>query len=107
MRQLSYTLSNVAVKLISQNNETNKEFKIELLSGGFEDRFIPSLSDETKHQIEGSFKITGNEKLRELSLSAADKVELTEEDSLLREMMGCKDDASEKGNLAFTALEVL
>ena len=41
--------------------------KLNILHGGLEDRFIPTLSSETKRQIEGSFKITSDEKLRNYS----------------------------------------
>jgi hypothetical protein len=34
--------------------------KLNVLQGGIEDRFIPGLSNSTKIQIEGSFKITGD-----------------------------------------------
>ena len=66
MRQMSYTLGFVAGRLIQQDES---EFKVDdslgrlnILQGGFEDRFIPILSENTKTQIEGSFKITGNKK---------------------------------------------
>ena len=35
--------------------------KLNILQGGIEPRFIPLLSNETKVQIEGSFKITNDE----------------------------------------------
>lgn len=57
---LNYTMSVVGSRLIDSDVTVPKHFRIELLSGGFQDRFIPSLSDETKRQIEGSFKITGD-----------------------------------------------
>ena len=36
---------------------------VNILQGGIENRFIPGLSETTKMQIEGSFKITGDKEL--------------------------------------------
>jgi len=46
------------------------------LQGGVEARFIPQLQAETKVQIEGSFKITKDSKMRELALKKDTEVEL-------------------------------
>ena len=68
-------------------NEESEEKKglnqLNILQGGIEARFIPSLSQETKTQIEGSFKITGSSRLQQLALQDEDKVILTATDSLL------------------------
>ena len=45
-----------------------------ILQGGIEARFIPSLSQETKTQIEGSFKITNDRQLQSLALQNEDQV---------------------------------
>ena len=85
----------------------DKKFKIELLSGGIEERFIPTLSDETKRQIEGSFKIVEDQKLRELSLASADSVQLTDEDKLLSFIIDGKRGESDAADLAIESLNVL
>ena len=54
--------------------------KLELIQGGFDDRFIPSLSEKTKTQIEGSYKIVGKKALRRLSLEKTDSVVMTNQD---------------------------
>lgn len=46
-------------------------------------RFIPALSNETKTQIEGSFKITNDKQLQQLALQGEDKVVTEASDSLL------------------------
>lgn len=71
MRQCCYTMGIVANQLIrnpkekeakEEDPETKKnkiDFKkLIMLQGGLEMRFIPELSDETKKNIEGFFKIT-------------------------------------------------
>ncbi len=45
-------------------------------------RFIPTLSLETKTQIEGSFKITNDKQLQQLALQGEDKV-ITEASDIL------------------------
>ena len=57
--------------------------KLNVLQGGIEKRFIPSLSEATKIQIEGSFKITGDKTLQRLALSEASDVALDPEDQML------------------------
>lgn len=44
---------------------------------------IPCLSEKTKVQIEGSFKITGDKALQKLALTEADDVERNTDDELL------------------------
>ena len=47
--------------LTNEESEERKNLsQLNILQGGIEARFIPSLSQETKRQIEGSFKITGS-----------------------------------------------
>ena len=54
-----------------------------MLQGGIEDRFIPGLSEPTKLQIEGSFKITGDKELQRLSLADASTIMSNSEDNVL------------------------
>lgn len=61
--------------------------KLNILQGGVEPRFIPSLSAETKRQIEGSFKITNDTDLRELALQNDDQVTLEPSDQLYSEIV--------------------
>ena len=65
-RQLGYTIGIVTYRLIQmedleQSSGLAALNKLNILQGGIEDRFIPTLSDETRKQIEGSFKITADE----------------------------------------------
>ena len=64
MRNFSYVLCHVAFRLIKTESTTDKVAKQELISGGYETKFIPLLQESTKLQIEGSFKITGDSQLR-------------------------------------------
>ena len=48
--------------------------QLNILQGGIENRFIPQLSEPTKIQIEGSYKITGDKELQKLSLADASSV---------------------------------
>ena len=57
--------------------------KLNILQGGIENRFIPGLSEVTKIQIEGSFKITGDKELQKLALSENEQIVLESEDKLL------------------------
>ena len=63
-RAVCYAIGHVSYRLILLNvddgEESKKLSKLSLLQGGIESRFIPSLSRETKLQIEGSFKITND-----------------------------------------------
>jgi hypothetical protein len=45
------------------------------------------LSEPTKLQIEGSFKITGNKQLQKLALSGPDAVVMMHDDDMLRDIM--------------------
>jgi hypothetical protein len=47
-----------------------------VLQGGIENRFIPDLSQPTKIQIEGSYKITGDKELQKLALQDASAIVL-------------------------------
>ena len=57
--------------------------KLNVLQGGFENRFIPELSAETKSQIEVSYKITGDKELQSLSKKSTRDILHTSEDELL------------------------
>ena len=46
--------------------------KINIYQGGIENRFIPSLSGDTKHLIEGFFKISNDQDLRTYALATHD-----------------------------------
>jgi len=64
LRQLTYTLGFVASRLIRlERSEGDTLARLLILQGGVENRFIPELSELTKVQIEGSFKITGDMEL--------------------------------------------
>ena len=70
--------------LTNEESEEKKNLnKLNILQGGIEARFIPSLTQETKTQIEGSFKITGSGRLQKLAQQEEDKVVLSASDSLL------------------------
>ena len=64
-----------------------------LYQGGIENRFIPSLSKETKHLIEGFFKISNDENLRKYALSAPEECEMEEDDDILEKIIGTTVDA--------------
>lgn len=66
-----------------EGEEKKKIHKLNILQGGIEMRFIPTLSLETKTQIEGSFKITNDKQLQQLALQSEDKVITEASDSLL------------------------
>ena len=61
--------------------------KLSIIKGGLESRFIPTFGDETKSLIEGFFKITQDQQLREYALKRPEDVEVTEEDKLLSEVL--------------------
>ena len=61
--------------------------KLSIYQGGIENRFIPNLSNETKHLIEGLFKISNDENLRKFALSSPDDVVKTEDDQMLEKVM--------------------
>ena len=62
MRSFNYSIGIISYRLMhlskDEDSEMKKLSKLNILQGGIEPRFIPSLSHETKIQIEGSFKIT-------------------------------------------------
>lgn len=67
-RYVNYAIGNVASQLINRNfgeetSDLNGLKKLNILQGGIETRFIPSLTEETRLQIEGSFKITQDKQL--------------------------------------------
>ena len=77
LRQISYTIGWVAGRLIQQKQDENDELsKLNVLQGGIENRFIPDLSQPTKIQIEGSYKITGDKELQKLALQDASAIVL-------------------------------
>ena len=100
MRQASYTMCVIAHRLIAPEDEEEKKQeekdkksekpdfnKLTMLQGGLESRFIPELSDKTKTLIEGFFKITQDDQLRDLSLKKAEQAEKTEDDELLHRIV--------------------
>lgn len=83
LRQVSYSIGWVAGRLIKKEKVSDDEVtlnKLNILQGGIENRFIPGLSQATKIQIEGSFKITGDKELQKLALTEASQIQRTEED---------------------------
>lgn len=79
---------------------------LNLLHGGIEDRFIPSLTDETKHQIEGSFKITSDRELRDFALKKQDQVQINPDDLFLLQVIGKDAEADEQIELALNVLQL-
>ena len=67
-RAICYSIGAVSYRLMLLSNELSEEQKkvqkLNILQGGIEAHFIPSLSAETKTQIEGSFKITQSRALQ-------------------------------------------
>jgi len=67
LRAICYSIGVVAYRLIHMNKDESEDSKrmqkMNILQGGIEARFIPSLSKPTKIQIEGSFKITNDRQL--------------------------------------------
>ena len=59
-----YSIGVIAYRLIQLNSDEDEDkknlSKLDILHGGIESRFIPTLSKETRTQIEGSFKITND-----------------------------------------------
>jgi hypothetical protein len=67
--------------------------KFSVLKSGISEKFIPLLSATCKKEIEGSFKITKDEKLREAALADAGAVEKDDRDQLLEKLIdGTADD---------------
>ena len=64
-----------------------------MLQGGLESRFIPELTDKTKQLIEGFFKITMDDELRDLAFKKAEEVERTEDDMMLHRVWAKSQDA--------------
>ena len=65
LRMVCHCIGVVAYRLILTDDKEDSEDKktlnkLNILQGGIEVRFIPALSQETKKQIEGSFKITND-----------------------------------------------
>ena len=86
-RMVCYGIGVVAYRLIQLNSSESDDrknlSKLNILQGGVEVRFIPSLTSETKMQIEGSFKISHDKQLRELSYKNESEVVYEAADSLL------------------------
>ena len=90
LRQALYTLGWVSGRLMHQDTQTedqNTLSKLIVLQGGIENRFIPSLTEATKIQIEGSFKITGDRELQRLSMTDSSAIVLDHEDRLLQDVI--------------------
>ena len=71
-----YAIGIVTYRLVQLNKDESDErknlSKLNILQGSIEPRFIPSLSQETKEQIEGSFKITKDVQLQALATKSED-----------------------------------
>lgn len=87
LRALNYSIGVIAYRLIHLTKEESEDKKnlstMNILQGGIEARFIPCLSQETKTQIEGSFKITGDRQLQQLAVQSEDKVAIEAKDGLV------------------------
>ena len=97
LRQVSYSIGWVAGRLIKKEKVSDDEVtlnKLNILQGGIENRFIPGLSQATKIQIEGSFKITGDKELQKLALTEASQIQRTEEDQFLSDIISGSDSVS-------------
>ena len=73
--------------------------KLNILQGGVEPRFIPSLTQETKDQIEGSFKLTNEARMQKLAQQDASEVVKEAQDVLLG---GVIDPAESKAEVEVT-----
>ena len=86
-----YGIGVVASHLIRLNNheadDTKNLGKLNILQGGLEPRFIPSLTTETKRQIEGSYKITNDQELRVLAMKDDTEINLEPSDELFLEIL--------------------
>ena len=82
-------MNKVASRLV--NGETSSEAsllsKFKILKNGIAEKFIPRLSEHCKKEIEGSFKITKDEELRQSALAPSNNVELSDNDNLLIKIM--------------------
>ena len=69
LRSIAFTESKTAARLINADDrELEKSFnKISLLKNGIQERMIPNLSANCKKEIQGSFKIVDDQRLRELA----------------------------------------
>ena len=71
-----YAIGIVTYRLVQLNKDESDErknlSKLNILQGSIEPRFIPSLSQGTKEQIEGSFKITKDVQLQALATKSED-----------------------------------
>ena len=66
------------------------------MRNGISEKFIPRLSDHCKKEIEGSFKITHDEELRQSTLAAPNSVELSENDKVLQAIMRNEGEETQK-----------
>jgi len=87
-RFIAFALSKVACRLVNgkSEQETCDLAKFTILKNGIAEKFIPKLSDMCKKEIEGSFKITQDEELRQSTLRRADTVQLQDHDRALIEI---------------------
>ena len=102
-----YGIGVVSYHLIRLNQDEIGEqknlSKLNILQGGVEPRFIPSLSAETKRQIEGSFKITNDQELRELAMKDENDVNLEPSDKLFIEIL----DSTQSSQKVQTVIDLL
>ena len=92
-RLISFGLTKVAARLINgknSNGQNDSLAKLKIFDKGIAQRHIPLLSDNCKKEIEGSFKITGDAKCRELALTERDEVEYSEDYKQLRMILSKK-----------------
>ena len=90
-RMVYYSIGVLAYHLARLNKDetaTRRNLsKLNILQGGVEPRFIPTLSAETKRQIEGSYKITNDKDLQSLALKNENEIVLEPSDQLYLEIM--------------------
>ena len=90
-RFVAFALSKVACRLVNGESETSEPSplsKFTILRNGISEKFIPKLSDYCKKEIEGSFKITADETLRQSALASPNSVDYSEQDRDLIKIMG-------------------
>ena len=90
-RFVAFALSKVACRLVNGESETAEPSplsKFAILRNGISEKFIPKLSEYCKKEIEGSFKITADETLRQSALASPNSVNYSDEDKELKKIMG-------------------
>ena len=82
-RFVAFALNKVACRLANGKSESSEAVelsKFSILKNGIAEKFIPRLSEYCKKEIEGSFKITKDEEMRNSCQTGADAVVLSDKD---------------------------